>query len=194
MSLDINKLKENVKKLLSKKALDLWEAIEWDKEEVGNSKIGFLSLDPTTRPQRIAKFINKKATGINLQPSTGLRIGKTWTEEMKKKYPEEVPLTEVNKFRDYLVKSYGNKIIPGMSEDLSPDELSLRQLYINLTGIIHKGTAGTRAKILDILDRIEFSGFKLKNTFENFALKLKSAFFVVLLILILLAVIKYLLS
>lgn len=61
MDTTTEKFKEDVKKLLTKKALRLWEALEWNKEGVGNSEIGFYDLDPETNPKTIAKFLNKRA-------------------------------------------------------------------------------------------------------------------------------------
>ena len=66
MEVEIKQLKEETKKLLSKRALRLWEAVEWDKEEVGNSKVGFISIDPGIKPERIARFLNQRAIELIL--------------------------------------------------------------------------------------------------------------------------------
>lgn len=58
---NLNILKQEIKKLLSQKGQRIWNAIEWDQEEVGNSVIGFLDLDPNTTPKKIAEFINERA-------------------------------------------------------------------------------------------------------------------------------------
>lgn len=60
---DLETIKAVTKLLLSQKGLRLWESLQWG-EEVGNSKIGFLSLDPNTTTAKIAKFINSKAEEI----------------------------------------------------------------------------------------------------------------------------------
>ena len=57
-------IKKQVKEYLTDKALHLWPNIEWDKEEVGNSVIGFFDLDPGVRAKSIARWINKKAEEI----------------------------------------------------------------------------------------------------------------------------------
>lgn len=56
-----NKLKEETKKLLSDQGLRIWGSIQWDTEEVGSSKTGFLDVDPGIKPEKIADFINRKA-------------------------------------------------------------------------------------------------------------------------------------
>ncbi len=53
-------LKESTRCLLSRKALKVWDKINWDGEEMGNSLIGFCSLDPETKPETLASFINEK--------------------------------------------------------------------------------------------------------------------------------------
>jgi len=61
MDLDIENLKQEIRKLLTIKAFRLWHNIEWNNEEVGNSEIGFMDLDPGIRPEKIARFINNRA-------------------------------------------------------------------------------------------------------------------------------------
>jgi hypothetical protein len=58
-------LKENTRRLLSVKALRFWDKIIWDGEEMGNSSIGFYSLDPETKPETLASFINERAERLS---------------------------------------------------------------------------------------------------------------------------------
>ncbi len=63
-SIQINQLKSETIPLLSEKGKRHWPYVEWDKEGVGSSKIGFINLDPNIKPEYIATFINSKAEEI----------------------------------------------------------------------------------------------------------------------------------
>ncbi len=63
-STQINQLKNATVPFLSEKGKRHWPYVEWDKEEVGSSKIGFINLDPNIKPEYIAKFINSKTEEI----------------------------------------------------------------------------------------------------------------------------------
>lgn len=63
-TIQINQLKNETIPFLSEKGRRHWPYVEWDKEEVGSSKIGFINLDLNIKPEYIAKFINSKAEKI----------------------------------------------------------------------------------------------------------------------------------
>lgn len=60
---EVQKLQQEVQRLLTPKALRIWEKVEWDgdKEEVGNAVAGFMSLDPETKAKDIADWLNFRA-------------------------------------------------------------------------------------------------------------------------------------
>ncbi len=188
MSTDVEKLKEDTKKLLSKEALSLWQAIEWDKEEVGNSKIGFLNIDLGIKPERIARFINKRAAE---NKSNVIVECETWLKQIKEKYPVNLPLNEIDKYRDDIVKRYGSKIIPGLSKNLTREETEASRVYMALTVILQASNPPITIKIIDA---IEYKLYKAQNFFLGLFNQVKKFFWIILLLLILLAVIKYLFS
>lgn len=140
MKNNLEDLKRDTKKLLTREALTTWDFIEWDKEEVGNSIINFINIDPNTKPRKIADFINKKSFLIK---------NFNWRSEMKSKYKgSDIPLSEILNYRKKFVDKYGSKIVNKTREELSNEEVLAKNEYEILTNLLNKYSS-TTFRLLD---------------------------------------------
>ena len=113
-----------------------------------------------------------------------------WLTNLRNKYKgEKLSATEVLGFRDELVKKYGDKIIPGLSEDLNDEERFAQAEYRALSDALH----GAAPKIKE-LDAQELSLIKTKKFLSGFWQVAIKLIWALVPILILLALIKYLFS
>lgn len=121
-----------------------------------------------------------------------LSVEKQWLKQLGKRYKkigEDISAPELLEFRTELEEKYGKKIIPGMSENLTEEERLARIEYKALTnGLYHC------APEIEKYDKKLFLYFKTQKTFLDLLSSAKRAFWIMLLILTLLALIKYLLS
>lgn len=115
---------------------------------------------------------------------------KAWLTNLRNKYKgENLSATEVLDFRDELVKKYGDKIIPGLSEDLNDAEGFAQAEYRALSDALHE--AAPKIKELDGQELSLIKTEKFLSGFWQLAIKLIWA---LVPILALLALVKYLFS